>query len=306
MNQGYRYIDTVDTDGEGETLLAFYTSRYTHSSEGEWRGRIEAGRVLVDGERVTIDEKLVRGQRLTYEREAWKEPDAPRTFDVLYEDEQIIAVDKPSGLPVLPGGHHLENTLLSAVRERFGGRVPPSPLHRLGRGTSGIVLFARNEPALRSLSEAFQQRSITKLYRALVQGTGLPETFTVDDPIGPVPYPPTGELFAVAEDGKPSTSECTVLSADLDEDETLIDVRLITGRSHQIRIHTAAAGHPLVGDPLYAVGGGPKPLVDGTRPPLPGDTGYFLHARLLKFTHPTSSEKVTVESTPPRRLQPHY
>lgn len=303
MNTGYTYTDIVGADAEGETVLAFYTSRYTHSTEDEWRDRIDSGLVKLDGKPADGVERLQRGQRLTYDRKAWEEPEAPRTFDVLYEDEQIIAVNKPSGLPVLPGGHHLENTLLSAVRERYGGEVPPSPLHRLGRGTSGIVLFARDARSLRLLSKAFQARSITKIYRALVAGTGLEPTFNVETPIGKVVYPPTGELFAATSDGKPSTSECRVLWEDTDRDETLLDVKIITGRPHQIRIHAAAAGHPLVGDPLYDAGGIPKPLVDDERPPLPGDVGYHLHARLLEFQHPMSGETVRVEANPPDILR---
>ncbi len=258
---------------------------------------------MLNGGRVDVETELERGQRLTYDREAWEEPDAPRKFDVLYEDEQIIAVDKPSGLPVLPGGHHLENTLLSAVRERFGGSVPPSPLHRLGRGTSGIVLFARDPRALQLLSEAFQTRSLTKIYRARVCGIGLQTEFRVDQPIGRVDYPPTGQLFAATDDGKSSSSECTVVWEDAEEEETILDVKIITGRPHQIRIHVAAAGHPLVGDPLYTVGGNPKPLVDGERPPLPGDVGYFLHARLLKLVHPDSGDPVKIEALPPEKLR---
>ena len=303
MNKGYTYTDVIGADAEGETVLRFYTERYRHSDESEWAERVATGAVCLDGERTTPDTVLQKGQRLTYHREAWEEPDAPRHFGVLYEDDQIIAVDKPSGLPVLPGGHHLENTLLSVVRERFGGDVPPSPLHRLGRGTSGIVLFARDEGALRMLSQAFRSRTLTKIYRALVSGTGLEAEFRVDVPIGKVPYAPTGELFAATPDGKPSTSLCRTLCEDEAENQSLLDVEIVTGRAHQIRIHTAAAGHPLVGDPLYDVGGIPRPLKEGERAALPGDVGYHLHARLIAFTHPQTGESVTVEATPPLILR---
>ena len=303
MNSGYTYTDIVDGDGAGETVLVFYTTRYTHSSEAVWRERIESGAVLVDGKRVSENIELLNGQELTYHREAWQEPVAPRTFEVLYEDAQIIAVDKPSGLPVLPGGHHLENTLLSAVRERFGGEVPPSPLHRLGRGTSGIVLFARDVNALRQLTNAFRNRTITKVYRALVEGVGLEQAFVVRQPIGRIPYPPTGELYAASPKGKPAVSECKVLQEDRRLVQTLLDVKIITGRPHQIRIHVAAAGHPLVGDPLYVSGGGPAAIVADQRPPLPGDVGYHLHARLLEFVHPRTGESVRVVATPPKPLR---
>jgi 23S rRNA pseudouridine1911/1915/1917 synthase len=302
LNRGYTYTDIVDGDAEDESILTFYVTRYTHSSEEAWKERIESGAVLLDGERIDQDRKLKMGQTLTYHREAWTEPDAPRDFEVLYEDNEIIAVNKPSGLPVLPGGHHLENTLLSVVRERFGGNVPPSPLHRLGRGTSGIVLFARDRKALQSLSSAFRTRTITKIYRALVGGVGLERKTMVEQPIGKIPYPPTGQLFAATPDGKPSASECTLLREDCKNDRSLLDVRIITGRPHQIRIHVATIGHPLVGDPLYVAGGGPAPLVEGKRPPLPGDVGYHLHARYIEFTHPRTAETISVEAMPPEVL----
>jgi 23S rRNA pseudouridine1911/1915/1917 synthase len=303
LNHGYTYTDIVNGDAEGESILGFYTTRYTHSSEEVWRERLESGAVLLDGERIDQETKLKRGQTLTYHREAWQEPEAPRDFEVLYEDNQIIAVNKPGGLPVLPSGHHLENTLLSVVRERFGGDVPPSPLHRLGRGTSGIVLFARDSKTLQELSNAFRNRSITKVYRALVCGVGLEPEILIEQPIGKIDYPPTGQLYAATPDGKPSVSECTMLWEKTEDDHTLLDVKIITGRPHQIRIHVAAIGHPLVGDPLYVSGGGPAPLVQGERAPLPGDIGYHLHARLLEFTHPATGEQVKVEATPPKLLQ---
>ena len=302
MNCGYTYTDIVGSEAEDESILTFYSTRYKHSSEEVWRDLIESGAVLLDGERVNQDRKLQKGQTLIYHREAWDEPDAPRDFEVLYEDDKIIAVNKPCGLPVLPGGHHLENTLLSVVRERFGGSVPPSPLHRLGRGTSGIVLFARDKKALQSLTSAFRNRSITKIYRALVCGVGIEKETLIEQPIGKIPYPPTGQLFAATPNGKPSVSKCSVLWEDLENKMSLLDVKIITGRPHQIRIHVAAIGHPLVGDPLYIAGGGPPERVSGKRPPLPGDVGYHLHARHIAFTHPKTNEAITVEARPPQLL----
>lgn len=304
LNRGFTYTDQIDAAGAGETVIAFYSRRYTHSTEAQWRGRIRDGAVLLDGKPVAATTVLRPGHVLTYQRAAWAEPDAPQSFDVLYEDEHIIAVDKPSGLPVLPGGHHLEHTLLARVRERFGGEVPPSPLHRLGRGTSGIVLFARTRRALRCLTEAFTERRVTKIYRALVQGVGLADETTIDVPIGRIDYPPTGKLHAACSDGAPSRSICRVIDADPAQRRSLVEVRIVTGRPHQIRIHMAAIGHPLVGDPLYVSGGIPAPLELGERAPLPGDCGYHLHAMRLSFRHPETGDVVELFSPPPPLLRP--
>ncbi len=284
-------------------MLAFYATRYTHSTEAEWVERIASGAVRLDGRCVAHDTILRAGQVLSYHRAPWTEPAAPSDFGVILADDHIIAVDKPSGLPVLPGGHHLDSTLLALVRARFDGEVPPSPIHRLGRGTSGIVLFARTKTALRELNRAFSQRRVEKRYRALVQGIGLPRRRVIEVPIGPVPYPPTGHLSAATADGAPSKSICLRLREDRERSQTLVEVHIVTGRAQQIRIHTAAIGHPLVGDPLYVSGGRPAALVAGRPAPLPGDCGYHLHAIHLAFDHPISGERVEIDSAPPPALR---
>lgn len=301
LNRGFIYTNEVDAGAAGETVVDFYVRRYPHSTAADWRERIERGTVRLDGHDVTPTTVLRAGQTLSYERAPWVEPETPTSFGVIYEDADVIAIDKPSGLPVLPGGHHLEHTLLALVRARFAGagsEVPPSPLHRLGRGTSGIVLFARTPLALRRLTEAFTERRITKIYRALVQGVGLSDRQTIGVPIGRIAYAPTGKLYAAASDGLPSTSICRLLHEDTEQHRSLVEVRIITGRPHQIRIHMAACGHPLVGDPLYAVGGG---LREGDA--LPGDEGYRLHALRLCLPHPCTGLPLTVECQPPPALR---
>jgi 23S rRNA pseudouridine1911/1915/1917 synthase len=175
--------------------------------------------------------------------------------------------------------------LLHLVRRRFGARL--SPLHRLGRGTSGLVLFAASPRARQALSHEFRTGSIRKTYRALVEGTGMPETFAVEVPIGRVPYQPVGYLYAASDAGVPARSECRVCWQDSAAGRTLLEVVIPTGRPHQIRIHLAAAGYPLIGDPLYVAGGTPRPATGG-RAALPGDCGYHLHAQRLGFRHPAS------------------
>lgn len=303
MNQGFRYSNHIDRDAAGESVVTFYATRYPHSTRLEWLDRIASGAVRVDGRRVTSDTVLRTGQIATYERAPWAEPDTPLTFAVLYTDDQLVVVDKPAGLPVLPGGQRLQRTLLALVRARFDGEVPPSPLHRLGRGTSGIVLFARTRHALRELTAAFVERRVTKLYRALVCGVGLPPELQVDVPVGRVRYAPTGYLYAATEDGAPARSVFRLLHEDRDRGRSLIEVRIVTGRTQQIRIHTAAVGHPLVGDPLYVSGGGPAAVSAETPAALPGDCGYHLHATHLAFPHPTLQRSVEFTSPPPPLLR---
>jgi 23S rRNA pseudouridine1911/1915/1917 synthase len=297
-NNGYRYPDRILKSDEGVSVAAFYTLHYRHSTEETWRQRIAAGQVLLNGRPALAGETLVRNDRLIYHRLPWDEPDAPRDFETLFEDDDVLVLAKPSGLPVLPGGMFLENTLLYLARQRYGPEC--SPLHRLGRGTSGAILFSRNARAARSLAAAMSERRILKVYLALASGTAMPDTFTVDAPIGPVPYRHPETIHAYRPDGRPSISHVRVVRRLPGENTTLLEVTIPTGRPHQIRIHLSYAGFPLVGDPLYQSGGIPRAdSGDDMCTALPGETGYLLHSRKIRFPHPARGENVEVVCPPP-------
>lgn len=303
LNNGYDYPDRVARSGEGLSVLVFYARAYRHSSEAEWRAKIDGGEVTLNGRTAAPADVLRRGDLLVYHRPPWREPDAPTDFGTLLEDDDVLALAKPSGLPVLPGGFFLENTLLHRVRERYGPAA--SPLHRLGRGTSGAILFTRNGPAARSLATAMFERRILKVYLALVSGTSMPDAFSVDAPIGPVPHTLPATVNAFRPGGRPSVSHVKVLRRDPARDATLVEVTIPTGRPHQIRIHLAHAGFPLVGDPLYRPGGLPRADgLDDEWTTTPGATGYLLHSWKIRFPHPSRGEEVEVVSPPPDALRP--
>lgn len=255
---------------------------------------MENGQVFVDGLRTQSSAVLKPGQQLAWRRPPWEEPDAPLVYAVLYEDGDLLAVAKPRGLPTMPGGGFLEHTLLALVRAKYSDAAPA---HRLGRGSSGVVLFARSALARSAVSAAFRRNEATKIYRAVASGIPAMDRFSIEEPIGRVPHPRLGSVHAACPGGKRALSRVSVLERRADS--SLLEVRIETGRPHQIRIHLAAAGFPLVGDPLYAAGGG----FNGPVTALPGDGGYLLHAERLRLRHPATGSQFQVSCFPPPELR---
>ena len=315
LNQGWIYQEQVPPTAAGESVLNYYSDRYRHSSRTEWQTRILAGQILLDGKAIDPETCLTPGQHLAYHRPPWLEPSVPLAFEVLYGDPDVLAVAKPAGLPVLPGGGFLQHTLLHQLKQRYP-QDTPVPIHRLGRGTSGILLLARSPLAKAHLSQQMRrsstpsptaQRTLQKTYRALVGPLTathpLSDRFTLTTPIGKLPHPTLGYVYGATSAGLSTYSEGRVL-ARLPH-QTLLEITIHTGRPHQIRIQLAAAGYPLTGDPLYTVGGLPRltPSAGETKLPTPGDIGYHLHACYLQFLHPRTQTTVAIACEPPPTLQ---
>jgi 23S rRNA pseudouridine1911/1915/1917 synthase len=316
MNQGWCYREQVQAKAAGITVVDYYSQYYRHSSPEQWRERILAEQIQLNGQPTQPEVILAAGQWLSYDRPPWQEPVVPLTFEILHEDADLWVISKPAGLPVLPGGGFLEHTLLWQLQQRYppnNEQETPIPIHRLGRGTSGVMVLARSDLARSCLSQQMRQQSqqattgirsasaFQKIYRALVGPGDLPEQFSCDYPIGKLSHPSLGYIYAACEPGKPAHSHVRVLERRTDA--TVVEVTITTGRPHQIRIHLAAAGFPLLGDPLYEMGGIPKMSADPELSPVPGDCGYFLHAHQLQFCHPRTGERLQMISPPPPELQ---
>jgi 23S rRNA pseudouridine1911/1915/1917 synthase len=274
------------------SVAAYMTERFPHSSRSEWTTRIQAGEVLLDDVRVEPDVKVRAGSALVWERPPWEEEPTPQEFTILYEDMHLVAVNKPSGLPTIPGGGFYQNTLLSFVRKEYR---EARPLHRLGRATSGIVLFALDRDTASKLIDNWS--AVGKQYRALGSGIATMDRYDIQARIGERWHPRLGKVYAANELGKEARSIARALERR--NESTLFEVDLHTGRPHQIRIHLASIGHALVGDPLYGAGG--QPLESS--PGLPGDSGYWLHAKQLVFEHPHSGRQIDLVASGPAILE---
>jgi 23S rRNA pseudouridine1911/1915/1917 synthase len=290
LNRGYAYTTIIGSKHDGQSLLAHLASLYPHSSPQDWQQSLNNGEVTLNGVIANGSESLTPGQTLIWNRQPWIEPDTPQHFEVLLDDPHILAVNKPSGLPTLPGGGFMENTLLHLVQKHF---PTANPVHRLGRGTSGIVLCAKTPQAAANLIANWNTPKIRKIYQALSQDVAQQDVYEILTPIGLVPHPRLGSVWAANPGGKPSKSMAKVMARTANT--TTFEVSIHSGRPHQIRIHLASIGHPLVGDPLY----GPTGLPLENQPGLPGDLGYLLHARFLNFEHPLTGEPIHLETALP-------
>ena len=306
MNQGWVYCDRISAADAGQRVLEFYTNRYLHSSGEDWHRRLQSGQIRLEGHIASGQEMLVAGQHLAYHRPPWEEPPVSLGYTVLHGDDKVLVINKPAGLPVLPGGNFLHHTLLHQLHQTYPD-LTPIPVHRLGRGTSGLMVLARSRSARAHLSQQFrhatdqegaggQSLGLQKTYRALIAPGDCPSHLTITTPIGKLPHPTLGYVYGACPGGMVAHSQVTLLGRG--PRANLVEVMIRTGRPHQIRIHLAAAGYPLLGDPLYPLGGVRR--LDPDAPvALPGDGGYFLHAYRLQFIHPSHQQAMVFTLPPP-------
>ncbi len=250
---------------------------------------IEEGQVRIGGvEETTPAHKARGGERVEafLDEEGLRPEDIP--VPVVFEDEHLLVVDKPAGLVVHPGAGNRSGTLVNALLSRgiAGGEDPERPgvVHRLDRDTSGLMVLAKSEEAYSGLVAALASRSVSRIYRAVVVGEGLSPTGTVDSPVGRDPANPT---LMAAGVGRPAVTHFEVVYQGAGH--TMLRVRLETGRTHQIRVHLSAIGHPVYADPLY-----------GEAVP---DRRLWLHAEHLAFVHPVTGEALEFESPVPADLR---
>ncbi|HEX6651683.1 MAG TPA: RluA family pseudouridine synthase, partial [Thermoleophilaceae bacterium] len=260
---------TAEPDDAGLRLDAFLAARGAFSSRSAAQRAVEAGRVTVNDAAQPKNYRVVQADRVTVTRQSTPAPPPPAvTFRTVYEDDALLVVDKPAGLVTHPAPGHDAVTLAELLPE--GSRV----VHRLDKDTSGLLLVARSEEALEELQRMMKAREITREYTALVEGHPDADTGTIDAPIGRDRANRT-VMSTRTDKARDAVTHFEVLER-LPR-TSLLRVRLETGRTHQIRAHLAAIGHPVVGDPQY------RGSASGRRIGL---DRQFLHASTLMFRHP--------------------
>ena len=291
----------------GKRLDQLVHERLPQFSRSRIQGWIKQGRVRLNGG-VERPARAVRaGDTIEVEPAAAPPLHAapePIPLSILYEDADLVAIDKPAGMVVHAGAGVCTGTLVNALLHRYetlsglGGAMRPGIVHRLDRFTSGVLLVAKNDAAHQSLAAQFAARNVEKVYLALVHGTVKAESGRIDRPIARDPVRRT-RMTARLREGRTAWTEYRVLRRIARAGHagafTLLEARIGTGRTHQIRVHLASIGHPVAGDTLY----GAPAKVEG-HPPL---GRYFLHAHRIRFRQPSTGEEIALESPLPAELE---
>ncbi|NIP59836.1 MAG: RluA family pseudouridine synthase [Gemmatimonadetes bacterium] len=299
---------TVD-EGEGERVDAWLADRVPLSRTRIAR-LIGEGRVRVDGAPPKKSDPVERGQRIEVEvpppEPLSAEPEAI-PLEIVYQDEALLVVNKPPGMVVHPAPGHPRGTLVNALLHHvddlagIGGKLRPGIVHRLDKDTSGLLVVAKRDDAHRALSDALRRRDVRRLYQAASWGHLSESPLRIDAPIGRDPN--DRKRMAVVEDGRRAVTHVRVRERWVAAE--LLDVKLETGRTHQIRVHLAHVGHPVVGDETYGEGwerGMSGPGRPWARELARRAKRQFLHAAVLGFRHPLTEEELRFRAPLPPDL----
>jgi 23S rRNA pseudouridine1911/1915/1917 synthase len=310
VNKNTTYTVTVPHDKAGDRVDRFLAGAVAALSRSRLKGLIESGRVTRAGTAVTEAAAKVKAGEAYAVSVPAPVPAVPRPqaieLNVVHEDDDLIVIDKPPGLVVHPAAGHPDGTLVNALLAHcgdslsgIGGVTRPGIVHRLDKDTSGLMVAAKNDAAHRHLGLQLEERKLERRYKALVWGQPQPGQGKVKGLIGRNPAN-RKKMAVVKRGGKRALTRYKVL-APAGAAASLVECRLATGRTHQIRVHMASLGHPVVGDPLY--GGGSKRRLKDAPEPIRGEISSFnhqaLHAYLIGFTHPTSGDILRFKSKLP-------
>lgn len=302
MNQisKQKYTLNIATADKGQRLDVYLAGRYPQFSRSYIQNLIKGGAVLVNGKKVKTGYSLLNGDTVTMEiADAVSMKAEPENIElnIIYEDSDIIVINKPQGMVVHPAAGHMEGTLVNALLHHCGdlsginGVIRPGIVHRIDKDTSGILVAAKNDAAHLGLTAQWADHNITRVYHALVHGVVAEDKGTIDAPIGRHPRD-RKKMTVEPNKGKNAITHYRVLDRFAVANTSYLELTLETGRTHQIRVHMAYLGHPVLGDPVYGRRKDPYDLA-----------GQALHAKVLGFKHPISGEYLEFDSPLPQYFE---
>lgn len=287
-------MEKLIAEEDNVRLDAYISKKYDDISRTMVQRLIEEGNVLVNEKKEKPSYKIQLNDNIEINMPAPKEVDIkPQdiSIDIVYEDDDIVVVNKPKGLVVHPANGNPDGTLVNAIMAKcksslsgIGGELRPGIVHRLDKDTSGLLIIAKNDKAHINMSEQIKNRNVKKIYIALVKGIVKENEATINMPIGRSTK--DRKKMAVRKDGKEAVTHFRVIK--IYDKYTLLELKIDTGRTHQIRVHMAEIGHPVVGDMVYSNGKNEF-----------GVEGQMLHAKSLDFKHPITGKEMHVEAELP-------
>lgn len=290
----------VKKEEKSERIDAYLAKKDTDISRVSVQRLIEEQKILVNGKKVKPSYKVQENDKITMEEEKAKEIELKAQeipIEIIYEDNDIIVVNKPKGLVVHPANGNPDGTLVNAIMaickdslSGIGGEIRPGIVHRLDKDTSGIIIVAKNDKAHINMSQQIKDHQVKKTYIALVRGIVKANEATINMPIGRSTK--DRKKMAVTKTGKEAITHFKVIKRYQKDNCSLLEVRIETGRTHQIRVHLSQIGHPVIGDTTYSSGKNKWNI-----------SGQCLHAQKLEFKHPITGKQMKLEADLPKYLK---
>ena len=290
----------VSVEDEGKRIDAYLASRNEELSRVAIQRLIDDEKILVNKKKTKASYKVQDGDLITLEEEQPKEVSLKAQeipIEIIYEDKDIIVVNKPKGMVVHPANGNPDGTLVNAIMaickdslSGIGGELRPGIVHRLDKDTSGVLIVAKNDKAHINMSEQIKEHQVEKTYIALVRGIVKENEASISMPIGRSDK--DRKKMAVKKNGKGAITHFKVLERFPKHNCTLLEIKIETGRTHQIRVHLSHIGYPVIGDEVYSSGKNEWNI-----------KGQCLHAKSLKFKHPTTDKEMFLEAKLPEYLE---